>query len=216
MRALIIALPPQEQAAVLERCLALRNIHYIVLEKPLAADPAEAATTLAKLEQSRKRFEIGYSLLHTNWFRSLQPNLPSRDQVAIEWNFMAHHFSKNVATWKRHHSRGGGVLRYYGIHLLAVLAYWGYDTIHSSSLQERIADESEAWDCVVEGPELRPCRLHVDCRNDSPSFSMVTTRGTAVVDLPEPFALEEPAAPLDARVPVLLRLLKPSASSNSR
>ena len=204
----IVALPPQQQAVVLERCLALPNIKSILLEKPLAADSASAVIALEKLEKSRKRFEIGYSFLHTSWLKSLHPELIASDHVSIEWHFMAHHFANNVSTWKRRHSQGGGVLRFYGIHLLAVLAYWGYDTVQNSSIYERVADEPETWNCAVVGPGLPPCRIHIDSRNSSPRFSVTTAQGGGLVDLVEPFGLEEPAAPFDARVPALVSLLR--------
>lgn len=204
----IIALPPQQQTAMLERCLALGNIKDFLLEKPLAATPDEATASFAKLEQAKKRFEIGYSFLHTSWLDTLTPALHANDQISIEWRFMAHHFTNNVPTWKRHHSQGGGVLRFYGIHLLSVLAYWGYDTVQSSSLHERAADETETWDCIAAGPGLPPCRLRVDSRSPSPKFSVTTASGKSLVDIPEPFALEKPNAPFDERVPILLKLLR--------
>ena len=67
----VIATPPQFQGGIVERCLALRNIKRLALEKPLAVTPGMAASLLARLDASGVQYVIAYTLLHLNWYNDL-------------------------------------------------------------------------------------------------------------------------------------------------
>jgi hypothetical protein len=209
----VVATTPIRQPELVAQCLKLPSLELLVLEKPLAATPAMAAELLDKLKQSGKRFRIGYTLLHTAWAARLQvPDAGLFDgTVSVTWTFMAHHFSIALQNWKREHAQGGGVLRFFGIHVVALMARHGYREVAESSLIGRDIGQPEKWLAVFSGLRLPDCRVLVDSRAPANSFRIElngAAESTLLADLQEPFQLEEPEVPQgDRRVGVLKRLL---------
>ena len=201
----VIAVRPASQPDVVARCCRLPNLERLVLEKPVAADPAGAAGVLRALAQGGKRYRIGYTFLDTAWCRELAW---PEEEVRIDWAFMAHHFAHGKETWKRVHSLGGGPLRFYGIHLLALLAQEGYEDVDECVLDGEAPDQPSAWRARFSGPGLPDCRVRVDTRSHATAFS-IAGGDRARVELGDPFALA-PNTPDDGdrRVPVLASLLR--------
>jgi predicted dehydrogenase len=209
----VIATPPQRQVEVVSRCIALPRIERLVLEKPLAATPALASAMLAGLDGANKRYRVGYTLLHASWHRELAwPPAPAPGaSVSITWTFMAHHFAHRLSNWKRVHDEGGGVLRFFGVHLVALLALRGYDGVRSSMLEGEDAREPERWQAVFSATGLPDCRVRVDSRCDTQRFEISDrTTGTerALLALQDPFEQERAEGGADRRVGVLERMLQ--------
>ena len=205
----VVAVRPGSQPEVIRRCCEIAGITRVVLEKPVAATPALAAGVLETLERSAKRYRIGYTLLETPWSRAWgarRQGLPLR----IDWTFMAHHFAQSLQTWKRAHSQGGGALRFYGIHMIALLAHRGYREVAESTLAGA-HDEPAEWTARFSGPRLPECRLRIDSRSEETAFR-ISSGGQPWIDLRDPFAAASPAHPAaggdDRRIPVLAELLR--------
>lgn len=208
----VIATPPRMQAEVVARCLELPSLETLVLEKPVAPTPKDAVTALERLKRSGKRYRIGYSLLHTGWGAALK--LPNADEwggvVTVEWTFMAHHFAHDLRNWKRSHENGGGVLRFFGIHLVALLARHGYREVDRCTLAGTDPAEPERWSAVFSGPRLANCRVHVDSRAPTRGFA-IALAGPAdsppLVELQDPFESDARNPAGDPRVEALKHLL---------
>jgi predicted dehydrogenase len=208
----VIAVPPQRQFELLSRCLTLPLLKKLVLEKPLAVTPALSAELISNLDVAKKSYRIAYTLLNTTWHQELAwPKSNSSDAViSISWSFMAHHFVSQLITWKRLHADGGGVLRFYGVHLIALLAYHGYDGVRSSVLEGEDRREPERWDAVFNGLGLPDCHVHVDSRSTKKQFMMVCSIGSKeklMFKMGDPFEQEIRQGDDDARVGVLKRLI---------
>ncbi len=121
---LVVAMRPQDQETLIEEVLTCGWRGTIILEKPIARTPAHAAALIERLIAADLMFSVGFSLLETSWARELlhlcAATLP--DCLEFNWRFMAQHYKHNTPTWKRRVVDGGGCLRFYGIHLIAVLA----------------------------------------------------------------------------------------------
>jgi predicted dehydrogenase len=211
--AVVVATHPERQLEVVARCVSLPRIAKLVLEKPLAATPALAAELLARLDGANKRYRIGYTLLHAGWNERLAwPKVSTPGaSVSISWTFMAHHFAQELSNWKRIHDEGGGVLRFFGVHLVALLAQQGYDGVRSSVLEGDNPREPERWQAVFTGAGLPDCRVRVDSRNTVKRFEIAHgTAGAvrALVTLQDPFEQERSEGGEDRRVGVLERMLK--------
>lgn len=63
-------------------------------------------------------------------------------------------------------AQGGGALRFYGIHLIALLAEWGYTTAARSVVHDDGEAGAPAWQAAIVGPGLPP--VHVAIDSDSP------------------------------------------------
>lgn len=235
--AVIVAVPPRLQPSIVRACLRAGRPKRLVLEKPLAATPSSAIELLAELRSSKLQFRIGYNLRFTAWFADLQRAMASvNEQLALAWRFMAHHFQHELSNWKRRESEGGGVLRFYGIHLIALLAELGYREIGSSRILGG-QDEPERWCAQLIGHNLPPCRIEVDSKSRTRVFTItvekadrreqedevvggqapvepeqtIRSKPSLIVDLQDPFDREMPddlTLGHDRRVRVLTRLLR--------
>ena len=205
----VIATPPQFQSEIVERCLALPNIKRLVLEKPLAVTPGMAASLLSWLDASGVQYVIAYTLLHLDWYKNLAWPRDTDAEVELNWSFHAHHFSHDLHNWKRVHAQGGGVLRFFGIHILAMLASRGYSQVKSSQLEGDVPGEPERWKATLSGPGLPACRVCVDSRSPN-SYFEITSKGKVhpLVSLHDPFALEQSIGDADPRVAVLAEILR--------
>ena len=212
----IVAVPPRLQPSIVKDCLNAARPRRLVLEKPLAATPIAAIELLAALRSSKLQFRIGYNLRLTAWFGDLRRAIASVDgQLAIVWRFMAHHFQHGLSNWKRKESEGGGVLRFYGIHLIALLAELGYREIGISRILGG-HDEPERWCAQLLGDRLPPCRIEVDSKSRTRAFTISVEKADRrapllMVDLQDPFDREVPEDPTlghDRRVGVTTRLLR--------
>lgn len=202
----VIAVRPASQPEVVARCCDAPHITRIVLEKPVAVNPQRAGAVLDRLARSGKRHRIGYTLLDTEWSRTLE--WPG-EGLRIEWSFMAHHFAHEVRTWKRSQSTGGGVLLFFGVHLLALLSRHGYTEALESRLHGADPDEPREWHARFAGRGLPECAVHVNSHSDAAAFRILA--GSApLVDLADPFAVRGNAADSpagDRRIPILAHLL---------
>ena len=205
-RTVIVATNPARQVEIAGRCAALANVEAVVLEKPLAPDPESGAALVARLEGAGKRVRVGYTLLHTRWAQGLAwPRAGSVPEVQLRWTFMAHHFAHGLDNWKREHAAGGGPLRFFGIHVLALLASRGYDSVRASSLAGGSREQPERWSATFVGPERPDCRVELDSRNAETRFSIALP--ASPVDLAEPYGAEDESGDDDRRVSVLARFL---------
>jgi predicted dehydrogenase len=216
----VIAVPPQRQFELVSRCLTLPLIEKFVLEKPLAVTPALAAELVSNLDLAKKRYRVAYTLLNTTWHQRLTwPKLSTPDAViSINWTFMAHHFASQLNNWKRLQKCGGGVLRFYGVHLVALLAYHGYDDVCCSVLEGKDPREPECWNAIFNGPGLPYCHVLIDSKSATKQFIVVhriAAKENAILEMIDPFDQEIRKGDDDARVSVIKRLID-SFENNDR
>lgn len=211
--ALIVSRRPADQVELVRHATACPNLTHLLLEKPLAPEPEAAAGLLDDVDRAGKRLRIGFTFRLTPWAHDLKAWLAGSgcDSLAIEWRFRAHHYSHGVATWKRRHPEGGGALRFYGIHLIALLAELGYATVSESHVRARLRDEAESWTATLAGPGLPPCRILVD--SDSPTASFeVLGRATGLrpldISCRDPFDLVPALPGQDRRATLLAELCR--------
>jgi hypothetical protein len=205
-RTVIVATNPARQVEIADRCAALANVESVVLEKPLAPDPAAATALLERLHAAGKRCRAGYTLLHTRFAQGLAwPRAGAVAEVPITWTFTAHHFAQGIDNWKREHAAGGGPLRFFGIHLVALLASRGYGAVRESWLEGGTAAAPERWKAVFSGPGRPDCRIELDTRNPAARFAIALP--ASPVELADPYGSEEPDGDDDRRVGALARFL---------
>jgi hypothetical protein len=216
-----LVLRPADQEVWLERCLARADLKYLLLEKPLARNPESAQRALDMLIGSGKAFRIGYVFRLTSWGCRLLSVLgaePYQGKLSIQWNFNAHHYQHDLNNWKRFVTTGGGVIRFFGIHILALLAEIGYRNIVMSTTSGASLDEIDRWSAVVSGVGLPECNIVVDSRSSAASFQVVCVSGTnGRLDVSErlatPFDADQPLdagslTGLDPRVSLLIELCR--------
>jgi len=211
--AVIIARRPSDQVRLVEDCLQRENIQGLVLEKPLAPAPDAARRLIETLQLSGKRFRIGYTLRYTDWARRVRERCSTTGGVGgveLHWSFRAHHYAQNLVNWKRFHATGGGALRFYGVHIIALLAEIGYLDASWSETSAVSPDEAESWRAVLKADGLPDFTISIDTNSPVRKFKISTTteKGESVVlaEQDDPFDADRSVGDFDPRTAVLARL----------
>lgn len=213
--ALIVSQRPADQVNWVEIAIRSSDIAHYLLEKPLAPNPTVARTLLELLFEAKHNVRIGYTFRFTSWASRLKAVLAqasSEDRLLIDWRFRAHHYATNAETWKRHHSQGGGALRFYGIHVIALLAELGYRQATTSCIEGADDDDARRWEATFSGPHLPNCSTYLDSDAPRASFHVRLVDGRSqehpVVTLRDPFDEATNKGGYDRRVEVLSALCR--------
>lgn len=204
---LIIALSPTQQLLWVKKALQYKNISHLLLEKPLAPTPNLAMNLMSDLEISGKKFKIGYNFRYTHWGGDILRQM--KGIKSVTWKFQAHHYKQNIQTWKRLHNEGGGALRFYGIHLIALLSELGYRDVSYSKIKGKECGEAEIWNAQLSRIDLPPCVITIATNSKENIFQVIDINGHSIA-LSDPFQTTRPrkVTLIDQRIPYLVKLLK--------
>ncbi|WP_148713953.1 hypothetical protein [Chitinolyticbacter meiyuanensis] len=208
----VLAVPPAAQVEWLPAVLHADQLRRVVLEKPLAPSPEIAVRTLADLACCERKIRVGYTFLYADWYPLLLGLCvrPLR-RVMLRWHFMADHIVKNKEIWKRHHALGGGVVRFYGIHLLAVLASLDYARVSQSRLAKSGEGQALGWQATFAGAARPEFEVEVLINVPVSEFSIAVVdelgQTQRVYAAASPFEGAVSSDGQDKRVTVLERLL---------
>lgn len=217
----IVAVPPSSQEQIVQRIFSYPDIQALFLEKPLAPNPVRSAEVLASVVRQKKRVRVGYTFLFTTWYRQLQASLREpTNKLRISWLFASHSSKLSHDSWKKNHSAGGGVLRFFGIHVIAVLASLGYETAITRQLGGRTVGQPTFWRAEFLGRDLPPCEVILASDSDRIEFEVqiVGPRGLTAMDFfsESPFGKAHIKPEPDYRVPIVRRLLESLDESDEK
>ncbi|WP_342740144.1 Gfo/Idh/MocA family oxidoreductase [Bradyrhizobium sp. B117] len=205
--AIIIARRPADQVELVADCCRRGNIRRVLLEKPIAPNPEAADRLVEDLLAAGKKFRIAYAFRYTDWGKQL---LRARVKggldgaIKLVWHFLAHHRKTRAPTWKRHVSMGGGAMRFFGIHLIALLSELGYTDVLTSQISFEHPDEADRWQATFTGPNLPLFEIDVDANASREGFSVGYS--AKAISLSDPFQAEDSAGKFDRRVRGLAEL----------
>jgi len=186
---LVIAVRPDIQEHWLSYALELFNLEFLILEKPLSSNPTKALNLLERLIKSNKQFRISYIFRYLLWADCIinQRNfLDKKDPVKkleINWFFYAHHFENDLKTWKRDPIFGGGLIRFYGIHIIALMAEAGYENVLSSNTYGDESNEAHAWKVSFSGVNLPLCNVEINAKSENKHFSILQTTDNLIKEI---------------------------------
>ena len=175
---LVISRRPLDQEALVSNCLAQTNLKRIMFEKPLASSSQKAQKILDQVANSNKYCSVGFTFRFTNWAIKLKEKLlngefSEHESINLSWHFMADHFSRNLESWKMDHAQGGGAIRFYGIHVIALLAEWGYDQVVSSIVEtQNLKLSIYNWAACFKGPGLPTFLVNLDSKSNVSYFKV--------------------------------------------
>jgi len=175
---LVVARRPSDQLMLIPKLVALGNLKTIILEKPIAPTPESAFRLLATVEKSDKRCLSGFIFRYLPWFLDLKEKFASRNftthqTLHLKWFFLAHHFAEEIETWKKNHNQGGGVVRFFGIHIIALLSELGFAEVISSEVSNRSQlHKKSLWRAAFKGTGLPEFRVEIDSASLYPFFAI--------------------------------------------
>ena len=183
----ILAVSPEKQYTLLFNKKILKNTNTLILEKPLATTPIKAFEIMKKLENLKINYLINYSFRYAPWYNKLYSkicNLPNNIELFFIWNFRARHFIHNRITWKKSHSKGGGAIRFYGIHLIAILSDMGYVHVGKSSISFNSFDDLSSFSCLLESTNKLPkCKVLINSDSLENKFNCYYIKDNIIVQL---------------------------------
>ena len=205
--AVIVARRPADQLDLISGLLARPKLHRLLLEKPLAPTPTDAAQLQERIDASGKIVRMGYLFGYTDWGQRLMEGTSEvQGDLQIRWQFHAHHYATNRQGWKRTEAEGGGALRFYGIQLVSVLASLGFDRVVTSRLGTGRPGEAERWHAIMVNPAGARCMVDVETRAPQALFAInAPSRG---VDISRQDPFDVATTDQDRRVPSLVALCR--------
>jgi predicted dehydrogenase len=219
VESLVLAVPPLQQEDIVMKLCAGRHLKQLVMEKPVAHSPSCGDSVIASARDVATSVRIAFICKHAPWAIALLDNCQNypTGMISIEWTFMAHHLKTNMETWKARHENGGGALRFYGIHLIALLAEASFRTVVNSELTFDEQGRAIRWAARFRSPNGSTAAVTVDCSSGEQRFRIRrrTPVGEYLVELPNPFA-EFDSATSDCRIAPLQALLQTFSQPNER
>lgn len=207
--AVVVTQRPSDQVHWIADFVSRSNLQRILLEKPIAPTPDAAAHVLDELSRHRRTVRVGYTFRYTTWGKLLLSSGRAGGAPApieIDWSFRAHHYRNGLQNWKRSVSSGGGVVRFFGIHVIALLAEMGYRFVSMSEVAAGSSDEAERWRAIFSGSDLPEARIRIDSNADSELFRV--NAGDLSVHLRDPFEEATTDDGFDRRVDGLTELCR--------
>jgi hypothetical protein len=119
--AVVIARTPQQQIDFVTSHSSFKG--HLFLEKPLGNTVNSTSELLDVLQSRKSSFSVAYLFQYQEWYRAVASQNQSECSVTIDWRITP---IKNQ-NWKQRLDAGGGVLSYYGVHLLSLIVDCEYD-----------------------------------------------------------------------------------------
>ena len=195
--AVVIAKTPAQQLEILEKNSKFQGRYY--LEKPLGADSQNHHLTLNILRQNKLRFSVAYIFRYLEWYQAVVDAMQSDCTINIVWK-VSHN---PTGSWKGATDSGGGLISYYGVHLLSLI------------LDLEVSADSLVFsyrtDCFEISSKSKAKKLSMRIEySDKPLFrvGIGSTSGNYSWDMSSPFGPVPSAGLRDPRVVALTEYLK--------
>lgn len=211
---LILSLPPEQQYLLIKKVLNTDDFKFkkIFLEKPLSVNSIYAGDLLSLLKKSGVRFRIAYTFMFCEWYNSLINYFDNcrNANVHLIWKFNAFHINNNISSWKADSDKGGGVLNFYGIHIIAVLAALKFFRIDSSNLVGPSNNNLTKWNAVFSDGNANKILVEVDTNSLDIQFSIEdkSSNDGYSLNMESPFSNEYKLESQDIRINSLVQYLK--------
>ena len=211
----IIAVSPEKQYNLLLKNRYLKNTNILILEKPIAPSAIQAYEIYKRLDKFSIKYLINYSFRYSFWYKSLLSNinkLPKNIELVFNWQFRARHFIHKRISWKKFHSQGGGAIRLYGIHLIALMSDLGYEEIEDTEVSFESVDELSYFSCFLKANKKLPrCKLLINSNSSENSFCCFYIKNNQkfnLLELDSPFPYIHCKSLEDPRIETTKSLLK--------
>ncbi len=211
----ILAVSPSNQYKLASSSYILKNTSTLILEKPIAISPIKSLEIIKNLEELNINYQVNYSFRYAFWYKDLSTKiktLAKNIDLYFTWNFMARHFIHKRDTWKRIHSKGGGAIRFYGIHLIAILSDIGYSKVLKSNFIDESHKDISSFSCSLDSTQKLPkCNILINSKslkNEFNCYYFKDNKKISLLKLDEPFPKRKKALSEDPRIEITEKFLK--------
>ena len=212
---IIIAEPPNKQYRLICDKELWKNSNNFILEKPIAENYKKAQYLMNILYKNKKNYSINYSFRYTKWFADIYKlihNNQDKGEMDLTWRFKGRHLAKKKPSWKNNNSQGGGVIKYYGIHLIAILSDIGYSSINKSTISKKSNIGLTSWSSeFFSDTNLPKLNLLIDSYSNENIFCLQQINQT-LLEIESPFSLESIKYMGDNRIPPTIKFLREKTS----
>ena len=115
---LIISYPPFAVENVINLVVLSNSVKRVIIEKPVCQNPEKSLEIINILEKNNIKVISSFLFIYTKWF-DLIKNFKNNNSLSIDWKIVN---VNSIDSWKWNHKLGGGVLSFYGIHIIAIYA----------------------------------------------------------------------------------------------
>jgi len=130
----IIAQNPKKQFLIVKKILRFLKPKHLFLEKPICHTPNKSLNFVEFLHKNKIKFSVGYLFAYLNWYRYIKKNLTYNQKFEITWRIR---LNKKNNLWKSNHKEGGGLVRFYSIHLFRLFHDLDLTKIHKVSVNKK-------------------------------------------------------------------------------
>ena len=210
----VLATTPLKQELYVNKIINnYRHISTLYLEKPLCSNPKKSTNLLLYIRENGVKVCVDYNFLLAPWFYKIKELIENKSKsFEIEWGFTANYLKENSKSWKSKDSEGGGIINFYGIHLIAVAAALKLNLIRSK-LSLNLGKLS-IWEAEFENQGVS-LKVKISIESSDNYFIVKETESSVnIVMLNNPFS-EKSIDPkkLDPRISILKTLI--SSNENS-
>ena len=170
---LVVARRPIDQERFINNILKKKiNLKKYYFEKPLCSNPKKSLEVIYKLKKDKFNFKIGYLFFYTAFYKKFIKTY--KQNIYINWEFMSYDLKKNKKSWKFDLAKGGGPLRFYGIHLIAILSkrYKNFANIKSVIIFKKNTPVS--WKCNILTSSKKKIEININTFSNKNKFTILS------------------------------------------
>ena len=167
---MVLATNPIRQEAYIDLLIKEGSVKKVFLEKPITINPTNTSLLIEKLQNRNINFNVGFNFFYTNWFRSLYQLISNRSKcnVLIKWNFTSFYLKNESETWKKSPNQGGGLVNFYGIHLISVLAAMNFDLVESQEFLDN--NQVVLWEAKFKNETHTELKIMLNINSEDEEF----------------------------------------------
>lgn len=179
---------------------------HFFLEKPIGATLSSSQEILNILQSRKATFSVAYLFPYQSWYKGILSRMSPNFSLSIVWKIPM----VEIKSWKNYEQLGGGILSYYGIHLLSLIVELRHEVENLEvdskpnffSLRSASSSGSLKFDLLT---------------SDSPSFEVgiVSSKGRFVWRGATPFGMIPTSGLRDPRIPALSEYLSNCSTNNN-
>jgi hypothetical protein len=210
----VLATTPLKQELYVKKIVNdYRHISTLYLEKPLCQNSKKSTNLLVYIRENGVKVCVDYNFLIAPWFYKIKELIENKSKsFEIEWCFAANYLKDNLKSWKSLDSEGGGIINFYGIHLIAVAAALKLNLISSKLILN--FGKLSIWEAEFEN-QGTSLKVKISIESSENYFIVKETESSInIVKLINPFS-EKSIDPkkLDPRIPILKKLILSNENS---